>query len=59
MTLGWVDIVVDGQPAQVRICYVRAWDDPKWLQVNKLPERRRKDGRRRCIPTLDVDAVPA
>lgn len=39
MTLGWVQIVVDGKPAMVRSCYIRAWDDPAWRKANKLPPR--------------------
>lgn len=47
MTLGWVHIVIDGKPAMVRICYVRAWDDPKWREVNKLPPKKRGGARRK------------
>lgn len=46
MTLGWVQIVVDGKPAMVRICYVRAWDDPAWRKVNGLPAKNPSHGGR-------------
>ena len=39
MTLGWIPVTVDGEPAEVRICYVRAWNDPQWRKANRLPRR--------------------
>lgn len=39
MTLGWVRIVFDGKPAEVRTCYVYAWHDPEWRKANGLPPR--------------------
>lgn len=47
MTLGWVEITVDGKPAMVRICYIRAWDDPDWRRVNGLSSRNPSHGGRR------------
>lgn len=46
MTLGWIEVVVDGKPAMVRICYVRAWDDPAWRKVNGLPAKNPSHGGR-------------
>ena len=55
MTRGWVDIVVDGRPAQVRICYTAAWNDPDWRRVNGLPEELRLRKRPKHAPTPPTD----
>jgi hypothetical protein len=47
VSVGWVDLIVDGKPAIVRICYVRAWDDPEWRRVNDLPPKKRGGARRK------------
>jgi hypothetical protein len=44
MTVGSKHIVWDGKPATVRICYVRAWNDPEWRKVNEIKNGPRKGG---------------
>jgi len=58
MTLGWIEIVVDGQPAMVRICYVRAWQDPAWRKANNLPARRRPGRRGESHAPTDPREAP-
>lgn len=47
MSVGEKLIVVDGKPALVRVCWVRAWDDPEWRAANGLPPKIRGGGRRK------------
>ena len=46
MSLG-EKFVVGGRPASVRVCWVRAWDDPEWRKVNGLPPKLRGGARRK------------